>query len=525
MTMVIVPVALCYLPSLTGQFIRDDHDLIEKNTYIREIHPISSYFKQEDGVLKRMGEAHTGYYRPLSNITYSIDFKIWGLDARGFRTTNVILHLLTCATLFFVLSKQFGAGWSAVLSTLIFGLHPVNTESVAFISARNNILASLFSLASLHFYANRDSRRLMLKRLLSVVCFAMGLFSKEFAALMLPIYFLYDRLVLKERVTFVRQAARFVPYIAVLVIYLIARTQATDGFLFPQPQESLLMRLLFVPYLVVYNFRLVFFPAALHAFTVEYPPGMIWPEILLGLAGLAMVGVLLYRSRPDRVVVFACLCFLMGLLPVLNLIPHSATSLVSMRWLYFPLAFLSMSFPWMLGRLRRGVFKHVMALTLITVFFGYSFYLNWRQWQDDLNLYEREVEVFNNTSYAVALAKAYQERGDSHQSWKYYRMALSAHPKEVSGYTGYASLLVEDNRPGAALALLKKASRLKMTVQERGEFLNNKGMALLGIGEYEQAMECFESGRQDGSTKRRDMGKPWGSLWEVTSIHGRVESA
>ena len=47
--MVVAPVALCYLPSLTGQFIRDDHDLIEKNTYIREIHPISSYFKQEDG--------------------------------------------------------------------------------------------------------------------------------------------------------------------------------------------------------------------------------------------------------------------------------------------------------------------------------------------------------------------------------------------------------------------------------------------------------------------------------------------
>ncbi len=171
--MVVVPVVLCYLPSLNGQFIRDDHDLIEKNIYIREIHQISSYFKQEDGVLKRMGEAHTGYYRPLSNITCSKYFKIWGLDARGFRTTNVVLHLLTCATLFFVLSKQFGAGWPTVLSTLIFGLHPVNTESVALIPARNNILASLFSLASLHFYANRDSRRLMLKRLLSVVCFAM----------------------------------------------------------------------------------------------------------------------------------------------------------------------------------------------------------------------------------------------------------------------------------------------------------------------------------------------------------------
>ena len=487
-----VPVSLCYLPSLTGQFIRDDHDLIEKNTYIREFQPISSYFKQEDGVIKRMEGAHTGYYRPLSNITYGLDFKIWGLDARGFRTTNVILHLLTCAMLFLVLSKQSGAGWSAVISSLIFGLHPVNTESVSFISARNNILASLFSLASLYFYANGDSKKSVPKRLLSVLCFAIALFSKEFAAVMLPIYFVYDRFVSKERLGLVRQAAKFAPYIAVFVIYLVARTGATEGFLFPEPQESLVMRLLFVPYLVIYNLRLVFFPAALHSFTVKQPASLICPEILIGLLGVAMVGFLLYRFRPNRVAVFAFLCFLMGLIPVLNLIPHSATSLVSMRWIYFPLAFLSMSFPWMLGYLRGTLSKQMMAVTVLMLLSGYSFYLNWHHWHDDLSLYKREVEIFNNTSYAVALAKEYQDRGDSHQSWKYYRLALSNHPQEVSGYTGYASLLIEDNRPGAALALLKKAERLKMTVQERGEFLNNKGMALLGLGENEQAMACLK---------------------------------
>ncbi len=85
---------------------------------------------------------------------------------------------------------------------------------------------------------------------------------------------------------------------------------------------------------------------------------------------------------------------------------------------------------------------------------------------------------------------------------------IGAHPKEVSGYTGYASLLVEDNRPGAAVALLKKASRLKMTVQERGEFLNDKGMALLGVGEYEQAMECFEVAAKTDPLN----GEIWGNL-------------
>jgi tetratricopeptide (TPR) repeat protein len=491
LVVVIVSVTLCYMPSLSGQFIRDDHDLIAKNTYIRELRPISSYFSQEDGIVGRIGDGHTGYYRPLINMTYALDFKLWGLNPAGFRATNLILHLLSCALLYALLRRHRGNSWAVMASALVFGLHPVNTESVSFVSSRNNILVCLFSLMSFWFYTSRNPKRPSLNQALSVLTFGMAVFSKEFAAVLLPIFFIHDRFVSDKPPRILRQSARLMPFVALLALYFVARASATDGFLFPEPQQGLAMRLLFAPYLLIYNLRLVFFPLALHTFSVEYPVGIITTETALGLLGTAMISALLYRFRHKKFLVFAFLCFTIGMIPVLNVVPHSATSLVSMRWMYFPLAFLTLALPTLVGHLSGNRLKYAAACVTLLALGGYSFYLNKFQWHDDLSLYRREVKTFQNFIYTSALAKEYHDRGNADEAREYYLLALSLYPDKIGSYLGYAVLLVEESRSKAALAWLEKGKSLKMTSQERAEFLNNKGMALFGLGENEQAMECL----------------------------------
>ena len=96
-----------YLPTFSGQFILDDHPLVNNNPYIKKLQPFFSYFSQEDGVSahNEIGDYHSGYYRPLVNLTYFLDYTLWGMRAPGFRTTNLILHLLTCVLLFGILSR------------------------------------------------------------------------------------------------------------------------------------------------------------------------------------------------------------------------------------------------------------------------------------------------------------------------------------------------------------------------------------------------------------------------------------
>jgi len=130
-----VLITASYLPTFSGEFILDDRPLVKDNLFIREFSRPAFYLSHEDGVSdESIPGYHTGYYRPLINLFYTIDYKIWGMKPSGFRTTNLMLHLLTCIMLYQFLRKMLGKSFIPFSVTLLFGLHPVNTESVAFVS-------------------------------------------------------------------------------------------------------------------------------------------------------------------------------------------------------------------------------------------------------------------------------------------------------------------------------------------------------------------------------------------------------
>ncbi|MBN1104986.1 MAG: glycosyltransferase family 39 protein, partial [Deltaproteobacteria bacterium] len=187
-------IVLAYFPTFFGEFILDDRPFVKENPYIREFHGPLSYLQQQDGVVTpRAGKTHSWYYRPLTNVTYSLDFKIWGLDPSGFRATNLALHLLTCMVLYLCLKRFVKGGIAALVGALLFGLHPANTESVSWVASRNNILVTLFCLGSLYFHLRWREGGATRNGLLSLACFSLALLSKEFAAMFLPILWLHDR--------------------------------------------------------------------------------------------------------------------------------------------------------------------------------------------------------------------------------------------------------------------------------------------------------------------------------------------
>ena len=106
---IIILITAAYFPTFSGEFILDDNALVKNNPFIKESRSLAEYFSQEDGVVDKrdLGDYHSGYYRPLIKMTYHIDYKLWGMDAGGFRITNVILHILCCFVLFNFISYQF----------------------------------------------------------------------------------------------------------------------------------------------------------------------------------------------------------------------------------------------------------------------------------------------------------------------------------------------------------------------------------------------------------------------------------
>jgi tetratricopeptide (TPR) repeat protein len=518
-------VAIAYVPTFSGDFILDDNPLIKNNPYVKRAHSLSSYLGQEDGVTdvrRTAGNYHTGYYRPLINLSYWIDYKIWGMEAPGFRATNLLLHLLTCLVLYHLIVLFVNDQKAALLAALLFSVHPVNTESVSWITSRNNILVTLFSLLSFYFFMKVQGKIICYNLLFSVILFALALLSKEFSLMLLPIMFLYQRLVGDTKRNIRKEVLAYLPFILLAVMYFFLKQSATGSLLSPGNMDDLWPKVYFAPYIIVRNLICIFFPYRLHSFTLGYPVSFLDWKAIGSILVLLLLGILLWKKRNHKWVVFSILSFIVSLFPVLNIIRTSAYSLIAMRWLYFPMSFLFIAVAWGIQEFLSK--RRPLALTcfsVILIYFAfYSYTLNETLWQNEKDFFRREVLQFNNPLYYSGLAEIYLDEKNYGDSEKYFRKALKHYPSKARLYINYSALLIDTDRSETALSLLKKAESLTMTHDERGEWFNNVGMAQFKLKNLEEALKSFLKAvvyRPDQALFWGNLGGAYGAVGDYTN--------
>ena len=455
-------VILVYFPTFSGEFLPvDDNRLIKNNHYIRTLHSPISYLLQEDGVTHAFDTHgyHTGYYRPLLNLTYFIDYKLWGLSAPGFRVTNLFLHIICCFILFHFLQFLINDRSAALLATLIFAIHPVNTEVVSWVASRNNILVTIFSISSLFFYIRGWEKGRRLSWIVSVVTFALGILSKEMGLMVFALFFLYQRLLSRTRRNIYKELLSYLPFIMVTVAYVFLRKAATATYFSPSEMAGFWDRVWFAPYVILWNLRLLFLPYGLHSFVVDYPTTYLNWQFPAGLCYVGFLGIFIWRHRKNRLMIFSVLSFHIALFPTLNIIPTSAITLVSMRWLYFPTVFLCFG----IAQGARGLLKinsliaSVIICSTLVYLGSYSYILNRNLWHNESNFLTQEVLSFRNHYY----------------------------------YINYAALLTDTGRPDIALVYLKEAKSFPKTRQRQGQWFNNMGAAHFRLKNYDESLKNF----------------------------------
>jgi len=489
--LICLSVLAVYLPSFTGDFILDDHPLIENNSYIKEWHSIASYLSQEDGIDADSGNRHTGYYRPLVNPSYTADYKIWGMNGPGFRITNLILHLSACFALFIFYVRILNKRDTALCLALIFSLHPMVTETVSWVASRNNMLVTLFGILSFYFYIRAYRSERYFFYIMSILFFTLSVFSKEFGLMLLPIFFLYQRTLNTQKIDITKELREYIPYVLVGVLYFIFRQNVIGSFLSPKGLPDLLEKVYNVPYILLLNLRVIFLPYNLHCYTTNMPDRFFSTGTLGGIICFIPAMFLLWKFRKNRLLLFSALSFLMAIFPVAGIIPTSAPSIIAMRWLYFPAIFILIVLAEPLNRLIRSKGRAAFFIIgCIILYLGInSWMLNRHLWHSEKIFYRQEVFHFKNLYSYDGLARIYFDEGNFSLAEKCFLESFRLGVNRTINYIEYAVILMERGEVKKALSNLKNAEACYPNKSEFGMICNHRGLAYLKLKELDRAYE------------------------------------
>ena len=186
MLVIAVAVVVVYLPAMGGGFIWDDERYVAANPTLRTLEGLWRIWFEVGATIQ---------YYPLLFTSFWCEYQLWEADTLGYHVVNVALHVLNAVLLWFLLRRLSVPG--AWLAAAVFALHPVHTESVAWITERKNVLSGLFYLLAVLAYLRfeppessvRISRRAWRFYVLAGVCFVCALLSKT-ATCTLPVVIL-----------------------------------------------------------------------------------------------------------------------------------------------------------------------------------------------------------------------------------------------------------------------------------------------------------------------------------------------
>jgi tetratricopeptide (TPR) repeat protein len=439
---------LCYIRTLSFEFVYDDEILIVNNPLILSPRSIPDYFTQH--LIQFLNPYTPGiYYRPVQFLWLLLNRMLWGTNPVGWHLSVVTLHGLASGCVYLLARKILREKPAAWLAGAVFALHPVHVESAGWAMGFIDPLFTFLVLAS--FLCFLEAREFPARRSLwragSLFLYALAAFSKE-PALVLPLLVFActfigelpagerpEPLPLPPRLRSGLVAAA--PYLAVTAVYLAARLavlKSLSRVITSLPFETLVVTL---PRVLWTYFKLLLWPVGLSAFyDVRYVQPSDAGPVLLQCAGLALVAAGLWRwARRSSAAAVATSLFLLPFLVLLNLRAFPKGEIVHDRYLYLAsvgfallvaLAWRSMRAAPTLFLANRGTRAVVAGLLVAALGAGTIYYSGF--WANNQTLYSRSITIAPNNDLATNnYAGLYVARGDYAGAIPLYARILARH--------------------------------------------------------------------------------------------------
>ncbi len=421
---------IVYFNCLFNGFVLEDNVLIVHN-------PADVYFFNIERIFGANNFNQAGQYRPISVLYFAVVYHLFGLTTFFYHIIQVALHI-TNAVLLYLLLKKFFDNIISFSLALIFLVHPMNVESVSWISGSMSVLLFVFGISAL-LPSLKD--RITFSRLLLISgLLLLSVLSKEpgvFFLFLVPIL----RILYWKKHSFVFVLSTF----AVLLIYLTLRVRAigfeyTATYLQPIEHLSFLQRVFNIPRIIFFYIGTFLFPhnlAIRHNWTITTLSfqNFILPLFLdiIFFLSILLLGFYVHKQHREqwKIFIFFFLWFAIGLGMIIQIVPLDAT--VADRWMYFPMAGL-------LGIIGVGLqtiqihssrIKQTAAIATVVIISILSIRTIVRNanWQDSITLYTHDIQVDDDYTKEGDLGMILMDKGMKDQAYQHFEKAVELNPR------------------------------------------------------------------------------------------------
>ena len=465
----------------------DDHLYVTRDYHIHNGMDIS-------GIVWAFTSSHVANWHPLTSLSLMIDHDLYGLNAGGYHATNLFFHLINTLLLFSLLSKMTGTVYRSLFVAVLFALHPMHVESVAWVSARKDVLSAFFWLLTMWAYARYTMCPGIKRYSLVFIFFALGLMSKPMVVTLPFVLLLLDYWPLQRSVSIKNLVIEKIPLFVLsiassVVTYIVQKQAGAVGTIENFPLDVRI-------YNAIISYSRYIEKAILPLnLSVFYPHPGTWPigqVILVGCLIILLSILILRKSDRYPYLPVGWLWYLGTMVPVIGIVQVGSQAMAD-RYSYIPFIGLFIMTAWGVPDLMKQwpYKKAALSFSAVLIMIAFSF-LSWQRcqlWGDQVALW---TDALNNHEIAFAYnirGISYVEKGDYPRAIKDYNAALALKP-HADFYSNRANAYGAIRQYEQAFDDINRALKIKPTYAD-GYY--NRGLLYNELGKFDLAVLDFTS--------------------------------
>jgi Flp pilus assembly protein TadD len=456
---------LCFANSLLGEFIFDDHVLIEENPSIKIISKIFNLFLQS-----YWGENNSdGLYRPLTHISFALNFFVNGLNTYGYHLVNILVHTINALLIYWISERYTKIKSLSLLCALLFSAHPVHSEAVAAIYGRPELMATMFLLIAWCFFIKSSQNNFWY--VLSLISYFLSLLCKESGIIFVGILLLVHICQETSWTTRLKPSPKLLGYILTTIPYLILRVAVTKVLGIPKGgqilgNEPFLTRVFTMSYGYFKYFVLLIWPAKLYTdydfSVIPKITNLSLPVFAYLLIIFGIIAIAFWQLKHNPIISFAILFFFVTTSIISNIFLPTGI-LIAERTIYLSTLSISLLLAAICYRLYQQGWQTLAVTFSIVILLATSartFYRN-NDFQNDFALFSSIAKLSPNNSKAnVSLGLYYEKIDELEKAEIYYKRVLELFPEQSRTYGLLINLYLRQNRYSEAIAVANVAGVL-----------------------------------------------------------------